>query len=184
MTKGKERVGKINIMERKLTPCTSARAWEIEIRSAAEGRVPVYTDGCVNKSGSAGFGWAGADSCGRGGLRAVVTTPTALDCEIAGIRDALERCMPDSKILVLSDSKAAIAALVTAGKTGKARTHDVARAIEAIRERQERLGEDAVVISWVKAHIGIVGNEMADAVAKLGAEEETQANHANCVRTT
>ena len=159
----------VNITEATLACSKHATAtvWEKEIQNAALDRVPVFTDGCVNGEGGAGFGWTGAGFCGKGrlGWRA-----TSQDSEIAGIRDALERFMPNSKILVLSDSTSAIDALINAGKTGKARTTDLARAINAVRERQERLGEDAVVIAWVKSHVGIVGNERADAEARLGAD--------------
>lgn len=157
----------VNITEVKLACSKHDRAtvWEKEIQNAALDRETVFTDGCVNGQGGAGFGWTGAGFCGKGrlGWRA-----TSQDSEIAGIRDALERFMPNSKILVLSDSTSAIAALVNAGKTGEAGTPDLGKAIEAVRERQERLGEDAVVIAWVKSHVGIMGNEIADEEARLG----------------
>lgn len=159
-----------NVMEVHLaeSSLTSAERWETLIEHAAKGRVPVFTDGCVKQWGSAGFGWAGAGCCGKGRL---CPWATSTDCEIAGIRDALEQFMPDSKIIVLSDSTGAIAGLVKAGKTGRARTPDIAKAIQAIRDRQQRLGEDAVVFAWVKGHAGIEGNELADAEARMGAEE-------------
>jgi len=41
--------------------------------------------------------------------------------------------------------------------------------VEVIRERQARLGSNAVRFAWVKAHIGARGNELADQLAKEGA---------------
>ncbi|KAF8418709.1 hypothetical protein EV426DRAFT_311223 [Tirmania nivea] len=77
----------------------------------------------------------------------------------------------DWKLLILTDSKAAVAALRKAGRRGKARTRDLRKAVASIKERHERLGAGAVRIGWVKAHVGIPGNERADVLAKEGAEE-------------
>lgn len=43
--------------------------------------------------------------------------------------------------------------------------------VSEVRRRQEVLGEGAVKLGWVKAHVGIPGNERADALAKEGAEK-------------
>jgi len=76
----------------------------------------------------------------------------------------------DQKILVLSDSQAAIAAVRKAGRTGRARTGELKEVVEEVRKRQENLGPDAVRFAWVKAHVGTRGNEKADQMAKSGAE--------------
>ena len=41
--------------------------------------------------------------------------------------------------------------------------------VEVIRERQARLGPNAVRFAWVKAHLGTWGNELTDQLAKEGA---------------
>lgn len=89
------------------------------------------------------------------------------DGEVAAIRGGL-RSTRGKKILILSGSQAALKAIRKAGKTGRARTRELLKVVELIRERKEELGEDAVVLTWVKAHVGIKGNEGADQVAKIG----------------
>jgi len=70
-----------------------------------------------------------------------------------------------------SDSQAAIAAVKKAGCTEKARTRDLRKVIQHVRNRQDRMGPGAVRLGWVKSHIGTHGNEKADEQAKLGAQE-------------
>ena len=53
-------------------------------------------------------------------------------------------------------------------KQGKARTRSLVNIMQEIKSRQDVHGEKAVVFGWVKAHIGISGNEEVDA---LGTEE-------------
>ena len=72
------------------------------------------------------------------------------------------------KILILADSKAAIAAVKKAGKTGKARTRHLHRTVNMIAEVKKEGGK--VKIEWVKAHMSILGNEAADVLAKDAAE--------------
>jgi len=87
---------------------------------------------------------------------------TVWDGEVAGLRGALTHA-PAKKILILSDSQA--------GRTGKARTYNLRWVASEIGRRKEELGEDAVTLGWVKAHVGIYGNEKADRLAKEGAEK-------------
>jgi len=91
--------------------------------------------------------------------------------EVAGIKKALEEVGRDKKILILSDSQAAIAAVKKAGQTGKARTRDLRKIVRKIERRQDNLGPVGVRFGWVISHIGIIGNEEADEQPKLGTED-------------
>jgi len=91
---------------------------------------------------------------------------TVWDGEVCGVRGALEDAPSESNVLILSDSQAAIAAVRKAGNTGRARTCDLRVVMEGIRERQFRLGPNAVSFGWVKAHNELHGNEEADRLAK------------------
>jgi len=61
-----------------------------------------------------------------------------------GVSGGLALAPRDWKILVLSNSQAAIVAVRKAGRTGRARTRPLVEVVEAIRERQARLGPKAV----------------------------------------
>ena len=77
--------------------------------------------------------------------------------EVAGMRRAIDETSPEWEILISFDSQAAIAVVRKAGRTGKAR--DLRCLLKTIKKRQRDLGPDAVQLGWVKAHIGIEGNE-------------------------
>ncbi|KAF8459763.1 hypothetical protein BDZ91DRAFT_799707 [Kalaharituber pfeilii] len=64
---------------------------------------------------------------------------TVWDGEVAGMKGALEAVDNRVKVLLLTDSQAAISAVRNAGRTGKARTADLARLVELIAERRRRL---------------------------------------------
>lgn len=78
------------------------------------------------------------------------------------------------KVLIMADSQAAVLAIAAAGKSGEDRTEDLKWVIEEIEERQEQVGEEAVRFGWVKAHVGIYGNEQADRLAKQRVEEQVR----------
>jgi len=96
---------------------------------------------------------------------------TVWNGEVAGFRGALTHAPKDRKLLILSDSQAAITAMKQAGRLGKARTSHLRWVVNEIGRRKRELGEDAVSLGWVKAHVGIHGNEKADELAKEGAEK-------------
>jgi len=95
---------------------------------------------------------------------------TVWDGEIVGMRGGIQMVLKDRKILLLSDSQAAIAAVRKAGRTGRAWTRELKEVVEEIRKRQKNLGYDGVRFAWVKAHVGTRGNEKADQMAKVGVE--------------
>ena len=72
--------------------------------------------------------------------------------------------LPDKDALVLSDSTAALASIFAAGQAGKARSRDLCEILYMVGARSARgLGTR---FAWYKAHMGIEGNERADAYAK------------------
>ena len=82
------------------------------------------------------------------------------DGEIAGMTGGLAKVRREKKVLILADSKAAIAAMKKAGRTGRARSRHLQRTVNMVAEIGEGGGE--VKLGGVKAHIGTLGNEAAE----------------------
>ena len=91
---------------------------------------------------------------------------TVWDGEVAGMAEGLARTQRERKVLILADSKAAIAAVRKAGKTGKARSSHLKKVVDEIGVR----GPGMVKLGWVKTHMGILRNEAADVLAKNASE--------------
>ena len=75
----------------------------------------------------------------------------------------------EKKVLILEDSKGAIAAVRKAGRTGNARSRHLRVGVNMVVEVKEGGGE--VKLGWVKAHMGILGNETDNVVAKNAVEK-------------
>ena len=125
------------------------------------------------KDGRVGGGWYGKGwmGCSPQGNSHVGKTATVWDGEVTGMAEAVERFERGGRILLLADSRTAISAVKKAGRTGKARTRKLAKLLGRIGEREEEGGKGVVALGWIKAHIGIHGNEMVDRMAKKGAEK-------------
>ena len=158
--------GHVDVVD--LGPCKSSTAevWERAIKEAGEGRLVVYTDGSRDSGGRVGGGWH-APGNGAGSV-AVGSIATVWDGELAGIRQAL-RMAPKVEMLVLSDSTAALQAIVSAAHSGRGRTRDPVEVMDEVG-RRSLLGL-STRFGWVKAHTGIDGNERADLMAKAGCRE-------------
>ena len=143
----------------------TSRDWEGAIESVRNGCVVAFTDGSRDDAGRVAGGWC--DSRGGEGCELVGTVATVWDGEIAGMRLALES-LPVTPLLVLSDSKAALAAVRNAASAGMARTADLRRVVNLVGEWA--LAGAELRFGWVKAHVGVHGNERADALAKAGCE--------------
>ena len=146
---------------------SKAEVWTEAINQAREycEAAGVYTDGSMNEDGTVGGGWYVEGGRKLGGVT-LGKLATVWDGEVCGVRGALEDAPSETNVLILSDSQAAIAAVKKAGHSGKARTRDLKVVMSEIKERQTRLGPNAVSFGWVKAHNEVHGNEEADRLAK------------------
>ena len=150
---------------------TQAKPWEWEqavMRVAGDRRV-VFTDGSKEEgcSGMVGGGWFENES--RKGTMTVGQKATVWHGEIAGLEGAL-RMVGNSPVLLLTDSRAAIQAVQKAGKRGVARTRGLVEVVRRLAAIDEEHGGGSAILGWVKAHVGISGNERADEQAKLATE--------------
>ena len=76
-------------------------------------------------------------------------TATVWDGEVTGMAEAVESFERGERILLLTDSRAIISAVKKAGRTGKARTRELARLMKTIEKREEEGGKGAVTLGWV-----------------------------------
>ena len=98
---------------------------------------------------------------------------TVFQAEVTAITQAAKYTIKLDKakyVKLLSDSQAALQAL----KGIKVHSKCVLEAMEALE--MLRATGCSVRLAWIKAHIGLEGNELADAAAKAGAEDEMGIN--------
>ena len=151
-----------------LGPCRSStsKVWERAIKEAGEGRLVVYTDGSTAGDGRVGGRW---HTLGNGaGSVAVGSIAIVWDGEVAGIRQALTMA-PEVDMLVLSDLTAAQRAIKRAAHSGRGRTRDLVEVLDEVGRHS--LLWLSTWFGWVKAQVGIEGNERADLMAKVRCRE-------------
>lgn len=138
------------------------------IAALAEGTIVVFTDGsCRGNPGPAGSGAVVQLPDGRCGEWArALGRATNNVAELTAIEMALELLdeadiAPEAPVVVFSDSSYARGVL-TQGWKAKANQ-------ELIRQIKARLAaRPGVALQWVAGHVGIAGNERADALANAG----------------
>ena len=118
-----------------------------------------YTDGSVNEDGTCGFAFVAphvtksyraSDGC------------STVQTELAAIREAIRdaRSQPETNVVIHTDSQGAIDNIRKPHRDNVALNKDIQLNI--------RQSKKNFVINWIPSHIGIPGNEKADAAAKAG----------------
>ena len=103
-----------------------------------------------------------------------ITTNNA--CELVGIKTALQwiaNAKPTNRLIVFSDSKYAINCVLN--KTKPNEYFGLIKQTQGILLQLQNVPE----IYYVKAHVGIAGNERADRVAKRAAKKAAQKAQTN-----
>ncbi len=127
-----------------------------------------FTDGSNQEDGKTGVGWTVRNDFHGG--RGLGTITMVLDSEVTAIAETLRRSERE-RLLILSYSKAAIEAMIKAGKRGQGRTKELREAVNLIAKRC-RKDIKTVYLSWVKSNIGIEGNEVVDKLVNGAAERQ------------
>ncbi|KAF8462036.1 hypothetical protein BDZ91DRAFT_797573 [Kalaharituber pfeilii] len=156
--------------------------WESHIRrNTEEGWIPVYTDGSL-RGGKAGAGaWWGA----KAKPWYLGEEATVNDAELVAISEVMGRV--EGELLILTDSKHAIRRMRAVARGDTAHDGATYKLRKAWEERAGK-GDLDVAVMWVKAHVGIEGNEGADRAAGWGtalqykAEVVTEAGQRQRVR--
>ena len=137
-------------------------------------QINVYTDGSKTKQG-AGSGYIimkGKDTLLQTQSINLTGEASIFQAELIAIQEAanylkLNEDTQGMYIKFFSDSQAALQALKS--------NHSKAQTVKNTHDALNALAEQAklVRLTWIKAHIGLDGNELADEYAKLGTVDET-----------
>ena len=158
--------GNVDMVDLGPCKCSTSAVWERAIREAGERRLVVYTDGSRDSDGHV-RGRCHAPGNGADNV-AVGNITTVWDGEVAGIRQAL-RMAQDVDLLILSNSTAVLWSIKRAAKGGRGRSRDLVEVVDEVGRRSMR--GLSTQFGWVKAHVGVDGNERADLMAKAGCRE-------------
>ncbi len=157
---------------------TNRNRWEVKIKETIMGEDYnlAFMNGSKQEDGRTGAGWTVRNNFHEGrGLRKITTV---WDAEVTPIAEALGRGK-EERLLILSDSKAAIAVIIKAGKMGQERTKALREATNLIAKRC-RKDNRAVCLNWVKSHIEIDKNEAAGKLANGVAERQEAEEGTKC----
>ncbi len=135
------------------------------------GNLIVYTDGSVMRDlAGSGFHYRGYDDSESGEFSfSLGSDRSVFQAEIFAVFKAaqhlIEKSVTRRRITIFIDSQATIRALISPKINKKC-------VREAVHYLNQLGHQNDVTVSWVKSHVGYIGNERADALAKLGAITE------------
>jgi ribonuclease HI len=131
-----------------------------------------FTDGSRNSRGLTGAAWVRGNLRVERQLRGMGRRQEAYDAELMAILMAIQDAdkrqrLRGQRIWILSDSQAAIRRTTEVG-LGPGQT-----IVQAIHQTERSLAERGIEIhyNWVPGHVGIPGNERADAAAREAADQ-------------
>lgn len=145
-----------------------AKALEtIHTQYPAEQWLHVYTDGSMQdpeKGAGAGI------TCDLFAFyKGLGPHTTNYDGEIEAIKFAIQQLLfrthKFNKVVILSDSKAAIQAIVSMDETPTREIQEIRKMLQQLKSLKKQVN-----LQWIPAHCGIHGNETADILAKKGTE--------------
>ena len=150
-----------------LDTTTRSMSWLTVDNEMENPDITLYTDGS-RMDDTSGAGWAAVHGDTVLAEESVYLgkTTSVFQAEVVaierGVRWAIESLDKDTKVLIRSDSQAAIQALQRITTTSKV----VLSCIRTLREAKENL---RIAIRWIKGHADHTGNELADLLARDGA---------------
>ena len=125
--------GVVEVIELGYDASTTVEEWNKAISRVGVGRLVVFINESRSQEGVVAGSWH-RDSIGERGV-SVSQCATVWNREIAGMRLALES-VPEGGVLVPSDSRAAIRAVVEAARLDVGRTGHLVRMVDLIGERE------------------------------------------------
>jgi ribonuclease HI len=172
----------LNVPTEIITPYISfSQPWETSLSPFQPEKAPIdsiliYTDGS-KITRQTGAGWLITHNIDRDTTKVLAkdslylgTSATVFQAEMFAIQQATDACLDliknniihNHKLYILSDSQASIKAL----RKNMIRTSLIQQCSHNL---QLLCATNSVCLQWIKAHIGLAGNEEADKLAKLGA---------------
>lgn len=143
----------------------SRQSWQSGAPSLERGALIWYTDGS-RMDGRVGIGVKGPNFSLA---KALGTSPTIFQAETHAIQvcalENLEKGLRGARIYIMSDSQAALKALSN-------HTFESKLVLDCFNALNELGSRNKVTLMWVPGHEGIEGNEIADRLAKEGAESQ------------